>query len=220
MAITVHHLEQSRSHRILWFLEEVGADYQVRRYQRDPKTWRAPPELTRVHPRGRAPVVEIDGRVLAESGAILETLAEEFGSELLPSRDSEDFAHHRFFLHYAEGSLMTPLLVGLIMSKVSKAKVPFFVRPVVQGIVRNVNTSYTWPEISGHATFLEGHLAEHPWFSGEQFGIADIQMSYGVVAAIERDAIRDDVPKVHDWVARIRARPAYERAVERGGPPV
>lgn len=220
MSIVVHHLEQSRSHRILWFLEEEGEEYMLRRYARDPITWRAPPELTRIHPRGRAPVVDYDGRILAESGAILETLAEEFASTLKPTSDDPDFVHHRFFLHYAEGSLMSPLLVGLILGRVEKAKVPFFIKPVVGQIVRNVNTAYTWPELEGHAAFLEQHLTAHPWFSGSRFGIADIQMSYPVVAGLERGAFRGDLPKLRAWKETIEARPAYRRAIERGGPVV
>jgi glutathione S-transferase len=218
--IVVHHLDKSRSHRILWFLEEVEEPYELRIWKRDPSTWRAPAELKEVHPRGRAPVVELDGTVLAESGAILETLAERLHSPLLPDRDSDDFAHHRYFLHYAEGSLMTPLLVGLIMGRTADAPVPFFVKPVVRQIAKKVNESDTWPELEAHAAFLESHLEHHPWFSGTTLGIADIQMSYGVLALVERATVRTPIPKLRDWLARVKARPAYQRAVAKGGPPV
>jgi len=218
MSIVVHHLEQSRSHRILWFLEEAGVDYDIVTYARD-ENFRAPPELARVHPRGRAPAVEWDGRVLAESGAVLETLAEAIAPQLIPDRGSDAFHLHRYFLHYAEGSLMPPLLVGLITGKIADAPVPFFLKPVVRTIAGNVNKAYTSPELVSHARFLEDHLQAHDWFAGPEMGIADIQMSYGVLALRSRAKVPLETPRVQGWLDRIQAREAYKAAIEKGGEP-
>lgn len=217
MSIVVHHLEKSRSHRILWFLEEIGAEHEVCTYRRD-RSFRAPAALRDVHPRGRAPVVVWDGRVLAESGAILETLAEALAPGLIPARDSDDFRHHRFFLHYAEGSLMSPLLVALIMDKVAKAPVPLWGRLVGRGVRKAVNRSYTQPELDNHLRFLEDHLQRHAWFAGSSFGIADIQMSYPLIAAAQRISVPFPTPAVNAWTHRVQGRDAFQRAVTTGGP--
>ena len=218
MPIVVHHLEQSRSHRVLWMLEELGQEFELKTYSRHPKTMRAGPELRKVHPLGRSPVVEIDGVVHAESGAILETLLDAFDDGgLRPEPGTDAFRHYRYFLHYAEGSLMTPLFVSLLTKRVRSAPVPFFVKPVAAKIADNIDASYTTPEVANHMDFLEAHLSSHDYFAGEAFSAADIQMSYGVEAAVARGAASSR-PRLTGWVARIQERPAYQRAVEKGGP--
>ena len=215
-AIIVHHLEQSRSHRILWLLEELGLPYEMKVYRRD-KEMRAPPSLREVHPLGRAPVVEVDGEVFAESGAIIETLVERFAPQTLaPKAGTPAFKHYRYFLHYAEGSLMPPLLVGLITGKMRTAPVPFFVKPIIKSIASQVDASYTRPEVKSHAAFVEQHLATNAFFAGEAFSAADIQMVYGIEALVSRGGV--PVPACARWLAAMNERPAARRALEKGGP--
>jgi glutathione S-transferase len=215
--ITVHHLDDSRSQRVLWLLEEIGIGYDLMTYERDKKTMRAPPELLKIHPLGKAPVVTLDGVVLAESGAILETLAEAHGPALRPEPGTEAFRRYRYFLHYAEGSLATPLFVALLTSRVRSAPLPFFVRPVARRIADNIDSHYTTAELERHFAFLEGELAERDWFTGDAFTAADIQLSFGIEAAAARSMLGER-PRLRAWLARIHARPAYHRAIERGGP--
>lgn len=214
MTITVHHLEHSRSLRILWLLEELGVDYWIRSYARDPETMRAPPELAEVHALGRAPVVDVDGLVLAESGAILEHFVER--ENCLRPTDVEARTLYRFWLHYAEGSAMPPLLVQLIADRVKVAPVPFFLRPVVRAVAKKIEDSYSGPEIRRHLGFIERSLGERPYFCGEEFSAADIQMIYPVEGGLRRGAL--SMPNTKAWLGRIEARPAYKRAIERGGP--
>ena len=219
--VTVHHLERSRSHRVLWLLEELGVPYELEIYPRDPATMRAAAGLKKVHPLGKSPVVAIDGEIFAESGAILEHLVERFGDgRLRPEPGSDDHRRYRFFLHYAEGSLMPPLLVRLITDRVKQAKLPFFVKPIAKGIVGKIDESYTGPEIDGHLRFLEGELDGRDFFAGSDLTAADVQLSYPLEAARARGGLGAGQPNLTAWLARIRERPAYQRAVERGGPAV
>ncbi|WP_198969184.1 glutathione S-transferase [Xylophilus sp. ASV27] len=220
MALTVHHLENSRSQRVLWLLEELGQPYEVVRYARDPKTMLAPPELRAVHPLGKSPLVVLDdGSVLAESGAIVEALVERYGAgRLSPAPGSPDFLRYRYWLHYAEGSAMPPLLLKLVFDRVEKAPAPFFLRPVVRGIAGKAKDGFVLPQIGLHLDYLEGELARGPWFAGEAFSGADIQMSFPVEAAAARGGLDRSRPRLMDWLQRIHARPAHQRALERGGP--
>lgn len=216
MSITVHHLNNSRSHRILWLLEELDVDYEIEFYERHPKTMLAPKKLRDLHPLGKAPVVTDGDRVLAESGAILEYLTEVHGNgRFRPEPGTDDFYEYRYWLHYAEGSAMTPLLVKLIFSQVKKNS-PMLVKPIANKIADTVNERYTHPNIKTHTEFWERTLAEREWFAGE-FSAADIQMSFPLEAACSR-ADASKLPNVMDFVKRIRQRPAYQAAVERGGP--
>jgi glutathione S-transferase len=215
--ITVHHLENSRSHRILWLLEELGVDYEMQTYARNPETLRAPPELRELHPLGKAPVVTIDEEVLAESGAVIETLLERFGDGALQPTEPASRRDYRYWMHYAEGSLMTPLLVRLIFAKVRSAPLPFFIKPIAKAIAGKVDKSYTNPEIDRHLGFVEGWLAEHEWFAGDAFSAADIQMSYPVQALVHRGGSSKPHAKADAWLEAIRVRPAYAAAQERGG---
>lgn len=215
--LTVHHLEQSRSHRVLWMLEELGLQYDMTLYRRDPKTMRAPADLKAVFPLGRAPVVTIGDTVtLAESGAILEFFADHTG-RLRPEPGTPAFQQYRFFMHYAEGSLMPPLLVALITGKLRSGPLPFFIKPIAKTIANKIDGSFTHGEFKTHFGFVEQTLSEQPYFAGDAFSAADIQMSYPVFAGLERARL-GDVPNLRDWWARMNERPAFKRAEARGGP--
>ena len=218
--LTVHHLNNSRSQRVLWLLEELGLPYEIVHYQRDPKTMLAPPELRRVHPLGKSPVVTTDeGMVLAESGAIIETLVEHYGDgRLSPVAGTPEALRYRYWLHYAEGSAMPPLLLKLIFDKIESAKMPFFIRPIAKGIAGKAKAGFVTPNLRAHLDFMEGELGKSEWFAGSEFTGADIQMSFPVEAARARGGLDDSRPRLMAWLARIHARPAYQRALERGGP--
>ena len=212
--IIVHHLEDSRSQRVLWLLEELGIAYDVRRCARDPETLRAPPELLAVHPLGKSPVIDDDGVVVAETGAIVEHLTAKAGGALVPAGASER-ARYTYWLHYAEGSAMPPLLLKLIFSRLAP-KSPWLVRPLVRRIADAVQRGFIDPDLRRHAAYWEAELARRPWFCGPDFSAADIQMSFPLEAFAHRGT--GTGPRVGDWLARIHARPAYRRALERGGP--
>ena len=217
--ITVHHLNNSRSQRVLWLLEELGLDYVVKRYERDKQTMLAPPELRRVHALGKSPVITDGDNTLAESGAIVEYLVERYGNgRLAPPRESADRLRYRYWLHYAEGSLMPPLLMSLVFGKVRASPVPFFVRPVVHGIVDKVMARFIKPQLKTHLDFVESELGKSAWFAGEEFSAADILMSFPMEAAAARGGLDGSRPKSMDFLERIHARPAYQRALAKGGP--
>jgi glutathione S-transferase len=211
-AITVHHLEYSRSSRILWMLEELDLDYELRTYKRD-RHFRAPPELAEVHPLGRAPLVTVGDQVLAESGAIIEYFADHH-PQLRPAESLQDY---RFWLHYAEGSVMPPLLVRLVIDNVRNAKLPFFIKPVARGIADKVDARYTDDALALHLGFMNDALQSREWFAGDAFTGADVQMLYAVLAGLGRGRV-DELGNLEAWVKRVEARPAYQRAVEKGGP--
>jgi glutathione S-transferase len=214
--ITVHHLNSSRSQRILWLLEELSLDYEVKRYKRDPQTMLAPASLRAVHPLGKSPVVTDDNVTLAESGAIIEYLVERYGQgKLSPLEGIPEHLRYRYWLHYAEGSLMPPLLLNLTFSQLVKRSV-FLVRPIVWIISQSIKSSYITPQITLHLNYLESELANSDWFVGNDFTAADIQMSFPLEVAAERASLDADRPKLVDFLQRIRARPAYQRALERG----
>ena len=218
--ITVHHLNNSRSQRVLWLLEELGLDYTVVRYQRDPQTMLAPPELKKVHPLGKSPVVVDGEHVLAESGAVLEYLVERYDAarRYAPSPGTAEHLRYRYWLHYAEGSAMPPMLLSLVFSRLKKAPMPFFARPIARGIVDKAMSGFIAPQIKLHLDYMEGELARHDWFAGGSFSAADVQMSFPLEAAQARGGLTAAThPRLTDWLSRIRARPAYQRAVQRGG---
>jgi glutathione S-transferase len=217
--ITVHHLNNSRSQRILWLLEELGLDYEIKKYQRDPKTMLAPPELRAIHPLGKSPVITDGGTMVAESGAIIEYLIERYaGGKFVPPAGTPDKLRYTYFLHYAEGSAMTPLLMKLVFDKVESSPMPFFVKPIAKGIAQKVKSSYIMPQIKQHLAYLEGELEKSTWFAGEEFTAADIQISFVLEAASARSGFGAKHPKLAAFLERIHARPAYKRALERGGP--
>ena len=218
--ITVHHLENSRSQRVLWLLEELGVDYEVQRYTRDAKTMLAPPELRKVHPLGKSPVISEDGVSVAESGAIVEYLLDRHdrGQVLRPAPGTPERLRFTYWLHYAEGSAMPPLLLSLVFARLPQGPMPFFLRPVVRGIAGKVLGSYVNPQIKLHLDFMESELGKSAWFAGAAFSAADIQMSFPVEAAAARGALGTGHPRLQAYLAAIHARPAYRRALAKGGP--
>ena len=215
--IRVHHLENSRSQRVLWLLEELGLPYEVLRYERDRRTLLAPASLRAVHPLGKSPVVESPEGVLAESGHILETLASRHaGGALLAPPDTAAGARARYWLHYAEGSAMPPLLLALVFAKVRQA--PLIVRPVARAIADKVMSGFVTPQLRTHFEYLEAELGRHAWFAGPDFSVADIQLNFPVEAAQARGVIGPRHPRLLDFLQRIHARPAYQRALAAGGP--
>jgi len=213
--IVVHHLNLSRSQRVLWLLEELGLPYEIKRYERDALTLLAPPDLQQVHPLGKAPVVTDGSVTLAESGAILEYLAERAGSLLAPP-GSRERARYLYWLHYAEGSLMPPLFLKLLFQRIEKAPVPFFLKPVMRRIAFQGRERYVLPQLKRHLDFIEAELATRVWFAGDLFTAADIQMSYPLEAARQRVGL-EDRPCIRAFLDRSQARPAYQRAQARGG---
>ena len=219
MTIVVHHLNNSRSQRVLWLLEELGLPYEVRRYQRDPKTMLAPPELRAVHPLGKSPVIEDGGLKLAESGAILEYLAGRYGEgRLAPAAGTPERLRYTYWMHYAEGSAMPPLLMKLVFNRIQSGPMPFFARPVARGIARRVLESFVEPNIARHLDYMEGELKDRDWFAGAEFSAADIQMSFPLEGAAARGGLDASRPRLTGFLERIHARPAYRRAIEAGGP--
>jgi len=212
MSIKVHHLNFSRSLRVLWLLEELELSYTIQLWDRD-KNSRAPTEAASVHPLGRFPMVEVDGRVLFESGAVLEYFADREG-KLRPSDPTEQL-ECKMFLHYAEGSLMPPLLVKLIITRIRSAPMPFFIKPIARGIADQIDKSYTLPALDLHLGFVDRTLSSRPYFAGNTFSIADIQMFYGVEAALSRAS--GEYPNMAAWRDRVTSRPAYQRAEAKGG---
>ena len=217
--LTVHHLENSRSQRVLWLLEELGLAYQVKRYARDKKTSLAPPELAAIHPLGKSPVVT-DGRTaVAETGAIVEYLLDlAGGSALRPAAGTPERLRFTYWLHFAEGSAMPPLVMALIFNKVRSAPMPFFAKPIAKAIADKVMGGFVQPNIDRQLAFLEAELQTRPWFAGADFSAADIMLSFPLEAAASRGGLDQRYPKLSDFLARSHARPAYRRALERGGP--
>ena len=214
--ITVHHLNNSRSQRILWMLEELGVPYEVKRYQREP-SMQAPAALKAVHPLGKSPVITDGDKTIAESGAIIEYLNETYGAgRLSPAPGTPERLRYTYFLHYAEGSLM-PLLFMKLLFGLLPGRVPWFIRPVARMVSAGVDKGLLLPQIGNHFMFLESELHQREWFAGAEFTAADIQMSYPLEAAAARSPLFERLPKLKAFVDRIHARPAYKRAIERGG---
>jgi glutathione S-transferase len=216
--IVVHHLNNSRSQRVLWLLEELGLAYEVKRYQRDAKTMLAPPELRAVHPLGKSPVIEDAGQVLAESGAIIEYLAERYGEgRLAPVAGTPERLRYRYWMHFAEGTAQPPLLLKLLFDRLDKGPMPFFVRPVARAIAQRAKGSFVQPNIERNLDFMEGELAKSEWFAGSEFSAADVQMSFPLEAARVRGGLDEKRPRLMAFLERIHARPAYRRAIDKGG---
>jgi glutathione S-transferase len=213
--ITVHHLENSRSHRILWLLEELALDYEIRGYKRDAKTSLAPPELLRVHPLGKSPVITDGDLTLAESGAIIEYLLERYGKgNLIPPPGSPERLRYTYWLHFAEGTAMPPLVMKLVFNRMEKAPMPFFIRPIARGIARKVKESFIDPNLERIVDHMESELGRSDWFAGDRFTAADIQMGVPVTVAAARTRAG---PRMTRFLERIGYRPAHRRAIERGG---
>lgn len=204
MAIIVHHLENSRSQRVLWMLEELGLDYEVKRYPRDPKTMLAPPELKHVHPLGKSPVIEDGATVVAETGAIVHYLVDKAEGRLGPPGHRDAVLRYRQFLHYAEGSMMPPLLALLVVDRLG-----LLGRPARAPLIKMLAVHLDW---------LEAELATRDWFAGDEFTAADIMMSFPLEASRQRGGLDKSRPRLMAWLDRIHARPAWQAALEKGGP--
>ncbi len=215
--LIVHHLNNSRSQRVLWLLEELGLPYEIKRYQRDPKTMLAPPELKRVHPLGKSPVVTDGEATLAETGAIVEYIVEQAGGRLRPPEGSPDRRRWTYWLHYAEGSAMPPLLMQLVFSALP-GRSPALMRPFVRAIAARTLAGYVTPQLKTHFDYIESELTRSTWFAGDEFSAADIMMSFPLEAAGSRGNAFDGRPRLKAFVERCHARPAYQRALEKGGP--
>jgi len=202
--IRVHHLNNSRSQRVLWLLEELAVSYEITRYQRNKATMLAPDELKRAHPLGKSPVIEDDGKKFAETGLIVEYLVERYGPDLAPSRDSDLYWRYRYWMHYAEGSAMPPLLLKLIVDRL--------------GILAFPARKFVNSQVKLHLDYMESELSAGPWFLGERFSAADIMMSFPLEAAKIRGGFDATRPNLFSFVERFHARPAYRRALEKGGP--
>lgn len=216
--ITVHHLNNSRSQRILWLLEELGLEYDIKYYERDPKTMLAPASLRQVHPLGKSPVITDGTLTLAESGAILEYLVEQYGEgRLAPPPGTPERLRYRYWLHYAEGSAMPPLLLKLVFDRIEQQPMPFFAKPIAHKITSRTKEAFIMPQITQHLDYLESELEKTPWFAGNEFTAADIQMSFPLEVAVARAGLNDSRPRLIEFGDRIRSRPAYQKALKRGG---
>ena len=217
--ITVHHLENSRSQRILWLLEELGVEYEVERYERDKLTMLAPPELLKLHPLGKAPVVSDGEDTLAESGAIIEYLVEKYDDgRLRPARGTPAALSYTYWMHYAEGSLMPFMLLSLIIGRIETAPAPFFIRPIAKGIAAKIRSGFLDANVKRSLEFMEMTLNSSLWFCGDEISAADIQMSFPIEAAAVRANLQGNYPNLAAFIERMRAQPAYQRALEKGGP--
>ena len=216
--ITVHHLEHSRSQRLLWLLEELGLDYQVQRYARNEETKLAPPELMKVHPLGKSPVITDGDRTIAETGTIIEYILEKYGKgRFVPEADSAAYWQYKYWLHYAEGTLMPLMVLSLVMTRIETAKMPFFVKPIAKGIAANVRGGYLTPTLEKNVAMIESHLATHDWFAGEDLTGADFMMCYPLEAIA---ASGDGTPPagIRAYIEKVQSRPGWAKALERGGP--
>lgn len=217
--ITIHHLENSRSQRILWLLEELGLDYDIKKYLRDPATHLAPPEMLSLHPLGKAPVITDGDDTLAESGAIIEYLVRKYDhGRLRPVEGTPGGLAYTYWLHYAEGTFMSLMILSLIISRIETAPMPFFAKPIAKGIAAKVRNGYLDHNVKRNLDFMESMLNKSRWFCGDELTAADIQMSFAVEAASVRTSLQDDYPNLSAYLERIKARPAYQRALEKGGP--
>lgn len=219
--ITVHHLNNSRSQRILWMLEEIGTEYEVKHYQRDKETQLAPQELFEVHPLGKSPVITDDAPkthiTVAESGAIIEYLANAYGKEMVPRKNTGAYRQYIYWLHYSEGSLMPQMLLKLVFEKIKTAPMPFFIRPIAKGIANKVLGGYVQPNIKHSLDFIEDHLSKNDWFAGQKMTGADIQMSFPLEASMTRTNM-DGYTNIKAFVERIHALDTYKKALKVGGP--
>ena len=223
--LTVHHLEASRSQRILWLLEELAVPYDICRYRRDPVSRLAPAVLKKIHPLGKSPVVTDGGIVVAESGTIIEYLVERFGAQapadlahLEPARGTPAHRQCRFWMHYAEGSLMNWVVMQLVFDTIPRQPMPFFVRPIARALCGRVQQKLIHPNVQTALTFMEAHLAHHSWFAGEHLSMADFQMSFAIEAVLTRGCDEATWPHLLAYRQRMQARPAYQRALDKGGP--
>jgi glutathione S-transferase len=214
--ITVHHLNNSRSQRVLWLLEELGLPYEIQHYQRNPITNLAPPELMRVHALGKSPVITDGDTTVAETGAVIEYLVDRAGGRLRPAPGTPEQRRYTYWMHFAEGSAMPPLVMTLVLGRIRKSG-PFFVKPITRRIADSVLNTFVAPNIQRQLKFAEAELQGRSWFTGSEFSAADVQMSFPLEVAAVRGGLDASYPQLTDWLTRIHARPAYQAALKRGG---
>lgn len=216
--IIVHHLNNSRSQRVLWLLEELNLSYEIKRYERDPKTIRAPKSLKAVHPLGKSPVIS-DGEItVAESGAIIDYLVRTYAKDsLIPAENTAEFRAYQYWMHFSEGTLMPPLLMRMLFEKVKSSPMPFLIKPVAKMISDKVLNTFVNPEITLNMGFVDAHLGKNQWFAGDTLSGADFQMSFPLEASVASGTIKNKYPNIHAYVERFQARPAYLKALEKGG---
>ena len=222
--ITVHHLNNSRSQRILWMLEELNQEYEIIGYERDLKTLQGPKSLRNIHPLGKSPVITDDSNgeqiLIAESGAIVEYLLQNYGknsSLIIPETGSQQERDYLYWLHFSEGSLMPPLLLRLIFDRVKKAQVPFFVKPITKAVADKVLIEYVNPNINRLLDFIEATLKGKNWFLGDQLSGADIQMSFPLETSLARGLVNEHYTCIQSYVERIHEQPGYQTALKKGG---
>jgi glutathione S-transferase len=215
--LVVHHLNNSRSQRVLWLLEELGVPYEVKRYERDAQTMLAPPELRAIHPLGKSPVITDDGKTIAETGAIVDYIIETYGQgRLVPAAGSAERLRYTYWLHYAEGSAMTPLLLKLVFTALPN-RAPGLLKGLVKSIAAKAQQGFVDPQVKTHVDYWDAELAKSAWFAGAEFTAADIMMSFPLEAGAARGGAGSRA-HVKAFLDKIHARPAYQRALERGGP--
>jgi glutathione S-transferase len=215
--ITLHHLNNSRSQRILWLLEELGVEYSLQVYKRDKKTQLAPKELASVHPLGKAPVITDNDTVVAESGAIIEYLVNQYGQSMRPEFGTREYQQYSYWMHFAEGSLMTPMLFSVVLNKVKSSPMPFFAKPIARAIVAKVMSVFVNPNLKRLMRFVDDHLADHQWFAGDVLSGADFQMSFPLEAALASGIVDRRYANIERFLRRISSRPAYQAALTKGG---
>ena len=217
--LTLHHLENSRSQRILWLLEELGVDYEIKRYERDPKTNLAPESLKAIHPLGKSPLLTDGDTVVAESAVIINYLINQYGASkgLIPGVGTEAARQCEYWMHYSEGSLMPYLVLSLIVTKIKTSPMPFFARPIARAIANQLSKGFVSPNVISNLTYIENHLAQNEWFAGSQMTGADFQMSFPLEAALTRAPKEAPLEHIRAWVEKVHARPAYQAALEKGG---
>jgi glutathione S-transferase len=217
--IIVHHLENSRSQRVLWLLEELGLPYEIKHYQRDAQTNLAPAALLKIHPLGKAPVITDNDLTIAESGAIIEYIIDTYAAHWRPDKGSAEYRRYQYWMHFAEGTAMPAFVMSLIFGKIKTAKMPFFAKPIARAIADNVLNSFVSPNIARQLSYINRELKDHTWFCGANISGADIQTCFVLEAAAVRASLNaNEQPDAFRWLEAVRARPAYQKAIERGGP--
>lgn len=218
--ITLHHLENSRSQRILWLLEELGVEYEIKRYERDPKTNLAPDSLKAIHPLGKSPLITDGGKTIAESAVIINYLIRNYGKDLglIPEAGSKAEDQADYWLHFAEGSLMPYLVMTLVFNKIKTSPMPFFVRPIAKAIADQVLKSFVTPNVVSSMTFINDHLSRNTWFAGDSMTAADFQMIFPLEAALNRSEAAKQLPAIAKFVERVHATDTYQAALKKGGP--
>lgn len=214
--VVLHHLNNSRSQRLLWLFEELNIPYEIKKYQRDSKTELAPEAIKKVHALGKFPVITDGDITIAESGAIIEYLVEEYGKNLSPERGTDAGRSYTYWMHYAEGTLMPLLVIKLIFDKVKSSPMPFFIKPIARGIANKVMAAYAGPNIKSNLNFINQHLATNEWFCGDQLTGADIQMSFPLEAMVSQQGL-EEYPNIIAFVKKSQARPAYQKGLKAGG---